>query len=155
MRESSINSSWWRWPRAIRTRRPSLRGSSETSLDTSACGGTVHHLPITTSSSSSSFFFFFSFSSCSPPLSYRQDGYDPYCKLSFRAFLVQQYQNSISQLNYNWRSNYNSFEEVKMPLGYNRSDPSWADLVQWRKSSIAGFLAAGAAKIHQADPNHM
>ena len=87
--------------------------------------------------------------------SYRQDGYDPYCKAAFRAYLASYYNGSIEALNNIWSSSYTTFDEVQMPTSYNRNSASWADLIQWRENSIAGFLAAGAAKVREADPNHM
>jgi len=87
--------------------------------------------------------------------SYRQDGYDSYCQAAFRSFLQTKYNNSIASANAVWKTSFSSFAAVAMPLGYNRDNKLWADVILWRQQSLGGFLAAGAAAIRSTDPNHM
>jgi len=87
--------------------------------------------------------------------SYRQDGYDDYCVAAFRTWLANKYGGDIGAANRQWNTNFASFEVVEMPLGYDRNNKLWADLVLWREGSVASFLGDGAAAIRAADPNHM
>jgi hypothetical protein len=87
--------------------------------------------------------------------SFRFDGYEPTSQAEFRTYLKNLYNNDISKLNTNWNSQLTSFDEVTMPIIYNRDDPSWADLIQWRKEGVANYIATGAVAVRNADPNHM
>jgi len=73
--------------------------------------------------------------------SYRQDGYDPYCQAAFRSWCAKLYNNNIAAANAVWGTTFASFDAIQMPLGYNRDNKLWADVVQWREDSVAGFLA--------------
>ncbi len=85
----------------------------------------------------------------------KQDGYDDQCQGAFRSWLSTFYNGSISALNQVWGTSYGSFNDVQMPTPYNRDNPAWWDLVEWRQDSIAGYTAAGAKAVRAADPNHL
>jgi hypothetical protein len=84
-------------------------------------------------------------------------GYDPISQASYRSFLAGTYSNNITALNSNWGSNYTSFSSVVMATDYppDRNNPSYYDLIQWRKKSIADYVAIGAQAARHADPNHL
>lgn len=87
--------------------------------------------------------------------SFRQEGYDPSTKKAFRSWLETQYSGSISQLNSIWGSSYSSFNDVQMPINFDKNSPSWADLIQFRKQSLGNFVAFSAKMAKEADPNHL
>jgi hypothetical protein len=87
--------------------------------------------------------------------SFRFDGYDPTSQDAFRTYLTDLYSSDITKLNYNWGSSYTSFDQISMTENYDRDDPSWADLIQWRKYGVADFIAGGAKAVRAADPNHL
>jgi hypothetical protein len=76
---------------------------------------------------------------------------------SFRQFLSSNYHGDISALTNNWLTQYPDFDSVAMPRNYppDRNDPGFHDLLQWRKQSIASYVAVGAAAAKAADPNHL
>jgi hypothetical protein len=84
-------------------------------------------------------------------------GYDPLSQQSFRNYLQSHYQTNIATLNANWQTNYTNFDSVVMPLEYpyDRYYPGYQDLLQWRKQSIANYVASGALAARLADPNHL
>lgn len=84
-------------------------------------------------------------------------GYDADSQASFRRFLRLTYGGDIQELNSRWRSAFAAFEEVEMPARYptDRNLPSYHDLIQWRKSSIAEFVGAAAKAAKTADPDHL
>ncbi len=84
----------------------------------------------------------------------KQDGYDPDCENAFRDWLADFY-STIEALNSVWGTTYISFSEVVMPAPYDRDNPAWWDLVQWREESAAGFLAIGAKAVKDTDINHL
>jgi len=88
---------------------------------------------------------------------HRYLGYDPLSQQSFHSFLQSHYQDNIAALNANWQSSYSSFDSVVMPLEYppDRLFPGYQDLLQWRKQSIANYVALGAVAARQADTNHL
>src|SRR5881396_2605949 len=76
---------------------------------------------------------------------------------SFRQYLSSNYHGDITALNDNWLTQYPDFDSVVMPRNYppDRNDPGFHDLLQWRKQSIGGYVAVGAAAARAADPNHL
>lgn len=84
-------------------------------------------------------------------------GYDAVSQESFRKHLAAEYRTNIAALNANWRTNYDSFAAVEMPLEYplGRDNPAYFDLIQWRKKSIGDFVAAGTAAARAVDPKHL
>ena len=93
-----------------------------------------------------------------------QVGYDEQASLpSFRAFLAQSYGGSIERLNSAWGTNFRDFTEVVMARNYpeDRGDhqtirsSGYHDLIQWRKQTIADFLAAGAKAAKSAAPDQL
>jgi hypothetical protein len=93
-----------------------------------------------------------------------QVGYDEQISLpSFRAFLARSYEGSIERLNTAWGTNFQDFAEVPMARTYpeDRADhqairnSGYHDLIQWRKSTIADFLAAGAKAAKDAAPDQL
>lgn len=93
-----------------------------------------------------------------------QVGYDEQVSLpSFRAFLAQTYGGSIERLNSAWGTNFRYFSEVPMARTYPeyRADhqairsSGYHDLIQWRKQTIADFLAAGAKAAKDAAPDQL
>ncbi len=93
-----------------------------------------------------------------------QVGYDEQVSLpSYRAFLSQTYGGSIERLNGAWGTTFHGFAEVPMARAYpeDRADhqairsSGYHDLIQWRKRTIADFLAAGAKAAKSAAPNQM
>ncbi|KPK42528.1 MAG: hypothetical protein AMJ78_02245 [Omnitrophica WOR_2 bacterium SM23_29] len=85
----------------------------------------------------------------------RQDGYDSECENAFRVWLSNFYTGDIDRLNSFWGTSYASFDEVVMPEIYDRDNPAWWDLVQWREDSVANFVAIGAEAVKTSDPNHL
>jgi hypothetical protein len=87
---------------------------------------------------------------------FRQEGYDPVTQKAFRNYLkTKLYNSDISKLNTIWGTTYASFDAVKMPVDFNKNSPIWADLIQFRKFSIADFVAYCAKAVKTADPNHL
>lgn len=93
-----------------------------------------------------------------------QVGYDEQVSLpSYRAFLAQTYGGSIERLNSAWGTTFHSFSEVPMARTYpeDRADhqairsSGYHDLIQWRKRTIADFIAAGAKAAKGAAPNQL
>ncbi len=93
-----------------------------------------------------------------------QVGYDDQVSLpSYRAFLAQTYGGSIERLNNAWGTDFQSFAEVPMARTYpeDRADheairnSGYHDLIQWRKRTIADFLAVGAKAAKTAAPNQL
>ncbi|MHB1014068.1 MAG: beta-galactosidase [Desulfurivibrionaceae bacterium] len=93
-----------------------------------------------------------------------QVGYDEQVSLpAYRAFLAQTYQGSIEQLNTAWGTTFQNFTEVPMARVYpeDRNDheairnSGYHDLIQWRKRTIADFLAAGAKAAKSGAPNQL
>ena len=93
-----------------------------------------------------------------------QVGYDEQVSLpSYRAFLAQTYGGSIERLNGAWGTTFHSFSEVPMARTYpeDRADhqairnSGYHDLIQWRKRTIADFLAAGAKAAKSGAPNQL
>jgi hypothetical protein len=85
-------------------------------------------------------------------------GYDTnYSIPSFRQFLASNYHGDISALNNNWLTQYPDFDSVVMPRHYppDRNNPGFHDLLQWRKQSIADYVAVGAAAAKAGDTNHL
>lgn len=87
--------------------------------------------------------------------SVKQDGYDPSCENAFRAWLKIYYSNDIHKLNSVWGTSYTGFNQVIMPEAYDRNNPAWWDLIQWREGSIGNFIAIGAKAVKTADPDHL
>lgn len=87
----------------------------------------------------------------------RMLGYNPISQAAFRQWLRELYRNDITALNRRWSKNWERFEDVVMPQRFpeDRNDPGYHDLIQWRKQSIAKFLALGAKAIRDNDPNHL
>ena len=87
----------------------------------------------------------------------RMLGYDPRSLQAFREFLSESNGGDIASLNAKWGESYASFDEVQMPQEYpsDRNDPGYHDVIQWRKQSIANFLALGAKAAKDNDPNHL
>lgn len=91
-------------------------------------------------------------------------GYDAAWSLpAFRAYLAETYQQRIELLNAAWDTEYPDFHAVPMAPLYppDRNDhkairrSGYHDLIQWRKRSIADFIAAGAAAAKQAAPEQL
>lgn len=89
-------------------------------------------------------------------------GYDEMSLQAFQEYLRDVYDGDIEALNRNWTNpsyqfEFEGFEEIEMPDYYpeERDDPRYYDLMNWRKESIAQFLALGAQAAKQADPNHL
>eukprot|EP01094_Clydonella_sp_ATCC50884_P029676 TRINITY_DN9372_c0_g1_i2.p1 TRINITY_DN9372_c0_g1~~TRINITY_DN9372_c0_g1_i2.p1 ORF type:complete len:1362 (-),score=400.66 TRINITY_DN9372_c0_g1_i2:63-4148(-) len=91
-------------------------------------------------------------------------GYDEeYSLPSYRSFLRDRYQDDIGALNRAWNTAYSSFAVVPMALSFppDREDQSFIqksgyhDLLQWRKTAIAEFVAVGALTAQEHDPNHL
>ncbi|KAL0488458.1 hypothetical protein AKO1_015645 [Acrasis kona] len=87
--------------------------------------------------------------------SFRFDGYEQSSLDSFHKYLTDKYDNNIQEMNSIWKKDYKSFDAVMMPITYDRDDPAWADLVQWREDNVANFIAQGVKAVRQADPNHL
>ncbi len=87
--------------------------------------------------------------------SFRFDGYEDSAQAEFRTYLQTLYKNDITQLNAIWGTSMTDFSQVTMPPNYNRDDPKWADLIQWRKIGTANYIAYGAKAVKAADPNHL
>jgi hypothetical protein len=85
----------------------------------------------------------------------KQDGYDDDCIAAFQGWLSTFYGGDINALNSVWGTSYTSFTEVDMPTPYDRDNPAWWDLVQWREDSVANFTAIGAQAVRDADPYHL
>jgi len=93
-----------------------------------------------------------------------QVGYDEQASLpSYRAFLSQTYGGSIEKLNNAWGTDFHGFAEVPMARAYpeDRGDhqairsSGYHDLIQWRKRTIADFLAIGARAAKSAAPEQL
>jgi len=84
-------------------------------------------------------------------------GYDPISQERFRNYLRNLYGDDIRALNSKWGSDYPGFDAVEMPRPYppDRRSPGYHDLIQWRKRSIADFVAVGALAAQRADPDHL
>ena len=84
-------------------------------------------------------------------------GYDSISQERFRKYLAARYENNIVLLNQSWTASYARFDDVPMPQRYppNRRDPSYFDLIEWRKKSIGEFVALGASAAASADPRHL
>lgn len=87
----------------------------------------------------------------------RMLGYDARSLAAYREWLERTYAGDIESLNSNWGSAYTNFDDVEMPSSYpeDRLDAGYHDLIQWRKHSIAKFLALGAKAAKDHDPNHL
>lgn len=87
----------------------------------------------------------------------RMLGYNPISQAAFRQWLAELYDGEIETLNERWGTNWDSFDEVEMPQKFpaDRNDPGYHDLIQWRKQSIAKFLARGSKAVRENDPNHL
>jgi hypothetical protein len=87
----------------------------------------------------------------------RHLGYDTNSLGRFRQYLATLYTNNITALNANWQTNYGGFSAIQMPADYpaDRHLPAYHDLIQWRKASIGGYVALGAAAAKSGDPNHL
>jgi len=93
-----------------------------------------------------------------------QVGYDEQASLpSYHAFLSQTYGGNIEGLNGAWGTDFQNFAEVPMAPAYpeDRADheairnSGYHDLIQWRKRTIADFLAAGAKAAKTAAPDQL
>ncbi|MFH1021171.1 MAG: beta-galactosidase [Pseudomonadota bacterium] len=93
-----------------------------------------------------------------------QVGYDEQVSLpSYRAFLAQTYGGSIARLNGAWGTTFRDFAEIPMARAYpeDRGDhqgirsSGYHDLIQWRKRTIADFLACGAKAAKSGAPNQL
>jgi len=93
-----------------------------------------------------------------------QVGYDEQVSLpSYQAFLSQTYRGSVERLNSAWGTDFQSFAEVPMARTYpeDRADhesirnSGYHDLIQWRKRTIADFLAVGAKAAKTAAPDQL
>ncbi len=93
-----------------------------------------------------------------------QVGYDEQVSLpSYRAFLTQSYDGNIEKLNTAWGTSFRDFHEVPMARNYpeDRGDheairnSGYHDLLQWRKRTIANFLAVGAKAAKTAAPDQL
>ncbi|MFA6283791.1 MAG: beta-galactosidase [Desulfurivibrionaceae bacterium] len=93
-----------------------------------------------------------------------QVGYDEQVSLpAYRAFLAQTYGGSIARLNSAWGTAFRDFAEVPMARAYpeDRADheairnSGYHDLIQWRKQTIADFVAAGARAAKNGAPNQL
>ncbi|MGK0185668.1 MAG: hypothetical protein ACI9R3_001446 [Verrucomicrobiales bacterium] len=84
-------------------------------------------------------------------------GYDPVSLKSFHEFLSKRYDSDIAALNAKWNSEHASFDSIAMPEAYpfNRNDPGYHDVLQWRQKSIGDFIARGAKAVKDNDPNHL
>ncbi|MFH0954024.1 MAG: beta-galactosidase [Verrucomicrobiota bacterium] len=85
------------------------------------------------------------------------DGYDPQCEQAFRNWCEVKY-GTISSVNAQWGTSYPAFSNivfVEQYREYGSEGAEWADMVQWREESIAGYTAAGAAAARAADTNHL
>lgn len=93
-----------------------------------------------------------------------QVGYDEQTSLpAYRAFLAQTYGGDIERLNNAWGTTFRDFAEVPMARAYpeDRGDheairsSGYHDLIQWRKHTIADFVAAGARAAKAAAPEQL
>jgi len=93
-----------------------------------------------------------------------QVGYDEQVSLpDYRAFLFQTYGGSIERLNTAWGTDFREFSEIPMARTYpeDRTDhlairnSGYHDLIQWRKRTIADFIAAGARAAKSAAPDQL
>ena len=85
------------------------------------------------------------------------DGYDPNCEQAFRNWCQAKY-GTISNVNTAWGSGYADFSDiafVEQYRAYGVDGAQWADMVQWREDSIAGYTALGAKAAKAADTNHL
>lgn len=85
------------------------------------------------------------------------DGYDPNCEQAFRNWCQVKY-GTISNVNATWGSSYSNFPAVTFVdqyRAYGVEGAQWADMVQWREDSIAGYTALGAKAAKAADTNHL
>ncbi len=85
------------------------------------------------------------------------DGYDPETEAAFQTWAGNKY-STIAAANAKWGSSYASFNDVKLVeqyRAYGVEGAIWADMVQFREDSIAGFTAVGAAGAKAADTNHL
>lgn len=94
----------------------------------------------------------------------KQVGYDTQFSLpDYRRFLARTYAGRIEKLNDTWGTRFSNFSAVPMANSYpmDRTDhqavrsSGYHDLIQWRKQTIAGFLAAGAKAAKQAAPGQL
>ncbi|MFA6498462.1 MAG: beta-galactosidase [Desulfurivibrionaceae bacterium] len=93
-----------------------------------------------------------------------QVGYDEQVSLpSYRAFLAQTYGGNIGRLNGAWGTTFQDFTEVPMARNYPEDraeheairNSGYHDLIQWRKRTIADFLAVGAKAAKTAAPDQL
>ena len=85
-------------------------------------------------------------------------GYDPESIASFHAHLRSVHQGDIARANAAWGgTKYKDFDSVPMPTAFpaDRNNPLFEDLIQWRKRSIARYVAVGARSARDHDPNHL
>ncbi|HPG00553.1 MAG TPA: beta-galactosidase, partial [Kiritimatiellia bacterium] len=85
------------------------------------------------------------------------DGYDPNCEQAFRTWCQGKY-TTIANANATWGTSYTNFNQLTFPeqyRAYGVEGAIWADAVQWREDSIAGYTAAGARAAKMADTNHL
>jgi len=110
--------------------------------------------------------------------SVKHDGYDDASKRAFRSWLRKKYRSKIEALNEHWASDirawpgylpglpYKSFDDVDMPTPYGSSGVldkgldtkfivSWNVLNQWRKQSVAEFVALAAKSVRKVDAEHL
>lgn len=94
----------------------------------------------------------------------KQVGYDEQFSLpDYRDFLARAYGRRIEKLNDTWGTRFSDFSEVPMAKSYpmDRTDhqavrrSGYHDLIQWRKQTIAEFLAAGAKAAKKAAPGQL
>ncbi|MFO1459757.1 MAG: beta-galactosidase [Verrucomicrobiota bacterium] len=85
-------------------------------------------------------------------------GYDPESVASFHAYLRAVHQGDIARANAAWGgTKFADFDAVPMPTAFpaDRNNPIFEDLIQWRKRSIANYVAVGARSAREHDPNHL
>ena len=85
------------------------------------------------------------------------DGYDPNCEQAFRNWCQTKY-GTISNVNATWGASYSNFSDIAFVdqyRAYGSEGAEWADMVQWREDSIAGYTALGASAAKIADTNHL
>lgn len=83
-------------------------------------------------------------------------GHDAWSLAAFRRYLREKH-GTLATLNARWGTGFASFEEVPMPgrLPGDRRSPAHQDAYQWRKWSVADFVALGAQAVRAHDPNHL
>lgn len=79
--------------------------------------------------------------------------FDDYAKPAYRNYLKQMYANDISQLNYDWETNYTSFDSINPPSDFYQDREHWVFTDFYRRSMLeyCVFLADSATEVYTPD----